>query len=66
MAIAFEMELEIFGKSKSLSNIYHQTLKSKRDYLIESLRKIGFNPVVSDGSMFVVAEWSAFGNYFIN
>lgn len=38
-------------------------MTQKRDYFVQLLREAGFDPIVPEGSYFMVADWSKVGEY---
>lgn len=38
-------------------------MTQKRDYFVQLLREAGFDPIVPEGSYFMVADWSRLGEF---
>lgn len=62
-AIVFEKELERLNTPDSYFPRIATELTKKRDFMITFLRSVGMKPIVPQGGYFLIADWSALGNY---
>ncbi len=58
LARALEVELGRLDSPDCYFNSISVDLKRKRDFVVEMLREVGFNPVVPEGGYFILADWS--------
>lgn len=63
-AIVYEKELTRLNKPDSYFPSIAAELGKKRDFMINFLKSVGMKPIVPQGGYFLVADWSALGEYF--
>ncbi|KAJ8980218.1 hypothetical protein NQ317_010214 [Molorchus minor] len=58
VAVAFERELSLLGQNGSYFKKLEEGLRSKRDFMVKILLDTKMKPVIPDGGIFVIADWS--------
>lgn len=62
IATAFEYELARRDSSDCYLYSLAREILPKRDFMVEALRKNGFNPTIPESGYFIIAEWSQLAN----
>lgn len=64
IAIGFEMELTLFNQRDSHFKVLAVDLERKRDFMVEFLCNSGMKPIIPNGGLFMLADWSPLGNHY--
>ncbi|XP_053991200.1 kynurenine aminotransferase isoform X2 [Hylaeus volcanicus] len=59
VAVAFEQELDRFGKPDCYFTSLAKELEPKRDFMVKFLNDAGMTPTIPEGGYFIVANWTA-------
>ena len=58
VARAFEHEMARMGQPDCYFTSISTDLQKKRDFIVDILKDVGFNPVIPEGGYFIMADWS--------
>ncbi|KAF5295566.1 hypothetical protein FQR65_LT10429 [Abscondita terminalis] len=58
VGIFLEKELQNIGTNGSYFKNLQQILETKKSYMVKILREVGMKPIIPEGGIFVIADWS--------